>query len=151
MSELKNRIRQDLSAAMKARDDVRKGALRMLVSAITYEERSGSQHELSNEEILGIVAREIKKRRESADIYAQNDRPDLAEREEAEAAVLAEYQPSQFSDEELSAFVAEVVQEVAGENPTMKNMGPVMKAAQARAAGRVDGKRLSTAVRAALS
>ncbi|MCF4005737.1 GatB/YqeY domain-containing protein [Corynebacterium uropygiale] len=151
MSELKNRIRQDLSAAMKARDDVRKGALRMLVSAITYEERSGSQHELSDEEILGIVAREIKKRRESADIYAQNDRPDLAEREEAEAAVLAEYQPSQFSDEELSAFVAEVVQEVAGENPTMKNMGPVMKAAQARAAGRVDGKRLSTAVRAALS
>lgn len=136
---------------MKARDDVRKGALRMLVSAVIYEERSGSRHELTDEEVLGVIAREIKKRREAADIYAQNDRPDLAEKEEAEAAILAEYQPAQFSEEELSSFVSDVVAEVAGENPSMKDMGPVMKAAQARAGGRVDGKRLSTAVRTALS
>lgn len=142
---MKQQIRDDLKTAMKAKEKQRTNTLRMLLSAILMEEVSGSKHEATDEDILKLIAREIKKRKESAEVYAQNGRQELADSELAEAAILAEYQPKQLTDAELDALVKDVI---AGlENP---NMGSAMQAATKAAAGRVDGKRLSTAVRAAL-
>ncbi|WP_295624723.1 GatB/YqeY domain-containing protein [uncultured Corynebacterium sp.] len=151
MSELKATIVSDMTAAMKARDKATVGALRMLKAAIQTEEVSGSKHELTDEEVLKVIEREIKKRRESAEMYKDNGRPELAEGELAEAEVFARYQPKQLDDDELAALVDDAVAEVAGDGEaSMKQMGQIMKAAQAKAAGRVDGKRLSTAVKARL-
>lgn len=154
MSELKNKIRVDLTMAMKAREKERTGTLRMLLAAIQTEETSGSKHELTDEDVLKVIAREIKKRRESAEVYAEAGRSELADAETNEANILAEYQPQQLDDDELAALVAEAVAQVKaelGEDVSMKQMGQVMKLATAQAAGRADGKRLSTAVRAALA
>lgn len=154
MSELKNKIRADLTTAMKAREKERTGTLRMLLAAIQTEETSGSKHELTDEDVLKVIAREIKKRRESAEVYAEAGRSELADAETNEANILAEYQPKQLDDDELAALVAEAVVQVKaelGEDVSMKQMGQVMKLATAQAAGRADGKRLSTAVRAALA
>lgn len=154
MSELKNKIRADLTTAMKAREKERTGTLRMLLAAIQTEETSGSKHELTDEDVLKVIAREIKKRRESAEVYAEAGRSELADAETNEANILAEYQPQQLDDDELAALVAEAVAQVKaelGEDVPMKQMGQVMKLATAQAAGRADGKRLSTAVRAALA
>ncbi|CAB0831242.1 GatB/YqeY domain-containing protein [Corynebacterium diphtheriae] len=154
MSELKNKIRADLTMAMKAREKERTGTLRMLLAAIQTEETSGSKHELTDEDVLKVIAREIKKRRESAEVYAEAGRSELADAETNEANILAEYQPQQLDDDELAALVAEAVAQVKaerGEDVSMKQMGQVMKLATAQAAGHADGKRLSTAVRAALA
>lgn len=154
MSELKNKIRADLTTAMKAREKERTGTLRMLLAAIQTEETSGSKHELTDEDVLKVIAREIKKRRESAEVYAEAGRSELADAETNEANILAEYQPQQLDDDELAALVAEAVVQVKaelGEDVSMKQMGQVMKLATAQAAGRADGKHLSTAVRAALA
>ncbi|CAB0887565.1 GatB/YqeY domain-containing protein [Corynebacterium diphtheriae] len=154
MSELKNKIRADLTTAMKAREKERTGTLRMLLAAIQTEETSGSKHELTDEDVLKVIAREIKKRRESAEVYAEAGRSELADAETNEANILAEYQPQQLDDDELAALVAEAVVQVKaelGEDVSMKQMGQVMKLATVQAAGRADGKRLSTAVRAALA
>ncbi|CAB0488102.1 GatB/YqeY domain-containing protein [Corynebacterium diphtheriae] len=154
MSELKNKIRADLTTAMKAREKERTGTLRMLLAAIQTEETSGSKHELTDEDVLKVIAREIKKRRESAEVYAEAGRSELADAETNEANILAKYQPQQLDDDELAALVAEAVAQVKaelGEDVSMKQMGQVMKLATAQAAGRADGKRLSTAVRAALA
>ncbi|CAB0582409.1 GatB/YqeY domain-containing protein [Corynebacterium diphtheriae] len=154
MSELKNKIRADLTTAMKAREKERTGTLRMLLAAIQTEETSGSKHELTDEDVLKVIAHEIKKRRESAEVYAEAGRSELADAETNEANILAEYQPQQLDDDELAALVAEAVAQVKaelGEDVSMKQMGQVMKLATAQAAGRADGKRLSTAVRAALA
>ncbi|AEX45531.1 hypothetical protein CDB402_0220 [Corynebacterium diphtheriae INCA 402] len=154
MSELKNKIRADLTTAMKAREKERTGTLRMLLAAIQTEETSGSKHELTDEDVLKVIAREIKKRRESAEVYAEAGRSELADAETNEANILAKYQPQQLDDDELAALVAEAVVQVnaeRGEDVSMKQMGQVMKLATAQAAGRADGKRLSTAVRAALA
>lgn len=150
MSELKDQIRKDMTAAMKAREKERTGALRMLLAALQVEETSGSKHELTDEDVLKVVAREIKKRRESAEVYAEAGRQELADAELFEAEVLSAYQPAQLDDEELAQLVAEAIAAVEGE-VTIRQMGQVMKIATAKAAGRADGKRLSTAVRQALS
>lgn len=151
MSELKATIVSDMTAAMKARDKATVGALRMLKAAIQTEEVSGTKHELTDAEVLKVVEREIKKRRESAEMYADNGRQELADNELAEAEVFARYQPKQLDDAELAALVDGAVAEVCGDEPaSMKQMGQIMKAAQAKAAGRVDGKRLSGAVKARL-
>lgn len=134
---------------MKAKDKTRTATLRMLLAAIQTEEVSGSKHELDNAGVLRLIARELKKRRESAEVYAQAGRQELADKELAEAEILEEYQPRQLDDAALAALVSESIAEVGGE-VTMKQMGQVMKVATAKAAGQVDGKRLSTAVRAAL-
>ena len=157
MSELKSRIRDGLKTAMKAREKGRTGTIRMLLAAIQAEETTGAKHEVTDEEILRVIAREIKKRRESAEIYAANDRPELAETELAEVAVLEEYQPTQLDDAAVAALVDDAVESVAIElavapnEVSMKQMGQVMKVATAAAAGQVDGKRLSAAVRAKLA
>ncbi|MCO6394989.1 MULTISPECIES: GatB/YqeY domain-containing protein [Corynebacterium] len=149
MSELKAQLRADLKTAMKAKEKERTGTIRMLLAAIQTAETEGSKHEVDDAEILKIIAREVKKRRESAEIYATNGRQELADAELHEAEILEAYQPAQLTDEEVDALVEEAVAEVGAES--MAQMGQVMKAANAKAAGRVDGKRLSTAVKARLS
>ncbi len=154
MSELKDRLRADLTASMKARDAVTTGTLRMALAAVTNEEVSGATaRDLSDAEVVTVLSREVKKRKEAAEAFDGADRPELAEKERAESAVLARYLPQQLTDDELRTLVAEAVAEVAaatGAAPTMKQMGQVIKAAQARSAGRADGARVAAAVRSAL-
>jgi uncharacterized protein YqeY len=151
---VKERLRADLTAAMKARDDLRKGTLRMVLAAITTEEVSGATaRELSDTEVMTVLAREVKKRKESAEAFDGGGRAELADRERAESAVIAEYLPAPLTDDEVTATVAAAVAEVedaTGAAATMKQMGQVIKAAQVRAAGRADGRRISDAVKAAL-
>ena len=149
MSELKEQIRADLKEAMKAKEKERTGTIRMLLAAIQHAETEGTKHEVSDEDVLTIIAREIKKRRESAEIYQSNGREDLAKAELGEAAILEQYQPQQLTDEELDSLVDATVTTLGA--TSMAQMGQVMKAASEQAAGRVDGKRLSTAVKARLS
>ncbi|MET3944884.1 GatB/YqeY domain-containing protein [Corynebacterium mucifaciens] len=148
MSALKEQIRTDLKEAMKAKEKERTGTIRMLLAAIQTAETEGSKHEVDDAEIQKIIAREIKKRRESADIYTTNGRADLAETELAEASILEVYQPKQLSDEELATLIDEAIADTGAES--MAQMGQVMKAATAKADGRADGKRISEAVKARL-
>ena len=149
MSALKDQIRADLKEAMKAKEKERTGTIRMLLAAIQTAETEGSKHEVDDAEIQKIIAREIKKRRESADIYTTNGRDDLAEAELTEASILEGYQPKQLDDDELAKLIDEAIAETGAES--MAQMGQVMKAATAKAEGRADGKRLSEAVKARLS
>ncbi|MCV7385955.1 GatB/YqeY domain-containing protein [Mycolicibacter longobardus] len=151
MAELKSQLRADLTAAMKAQDKLRTATLRMLLAAIQAEEVSGKQaRELTDEDVLKVLAREARKRAESAAIYTQNGRGELAAEEHAEARIIDEYLPAPLSDAELADVVDTALAQVAedlGERPHMKHMGQVMKAATAIAAGKADGARLSAAVR----
>ena len=154
MSELKQTIRADLKTAMKAKEKQRTSAIRALLAAIQAEETNGSRHELDDADILKVIAREIKKRRESAEVYEDNGRPELAEAELADVPFFEAYQPRQLDESELKVLVKESIAEVEAENgeaPTMKQMGAVMKVANAKAAGQADGKRLSAEVKSQLS
>jgi uncharacterized protein len=154
MAELKDRLRDDLSAAIKSRDTVTVATLRMALTAITTEEVSGSSaRELSDDEVLAVLAREAKKRREAAEVFADAGRDELATRERAEGEVLARYLPQQLGDDELMILVGEVIDDVTGQlgkRPNLGQLGQVMKAAKAKASGRAEGQRLATAVMAAL-
>lgn len=150
MAELKDRLRADLSTAIKSRSDITVATLRMALTAITTEEVSGAKaRELSDDEVLAVLAREAKKRREAAEMFAAAGRDELATRERAEGEVLALYLPTQLTANELATVVAEALDDVAGQlgkPPSLGQLGLVMKAAKARAAGRVEGKRLAAAV-----
>ena len=151
MAELKSRIRADLTEAMKTRDKLRTATLRLLLAAIQTEEVSGKQaRDLSDDEVLKVLARESRKRGESAEIYTQNGRGDLAANEHAEARIIDEYLPTPLTEAEVAdvadTAIAQVAEEL-GMRPSMKQMGMVMKAATAIAAGKADGARLSTAVK----
>ena len=136
MAELKDRLRDDLKTAMKARDKLRTATLRMLIAAIQTEEVAGKQvRELSDDEVLKVLARESRKRGEAAEIYVTNGRGEL---------------PTQLNDDEVANVVDTAIAQVAeelGERPHQKHMGLVMKAALAIAKGKVDGPRLSAAVK----
>ena len=155
MSELKATLRSDLTAAMKARDALTLGTLRMALAAVTNEEVAGSSaRELTDAEVRTVLAREVKKRRESAEAFDGAGRTELAEQERAESAVLQRYLPAQLSDAEIGELAAEAVAEIAestGSAPTMKQMGLVIKAAQTKAAGRAEGAKIAAAVKAALA
>lgn len=152
MAELKDKIRADLSAAMKERDSAVTGTLRMALSAIGTEEVAGKEaRELSDEEVQRVLTKEAKKREESAEAFDAAERSEKAQNERAEAEVLRGYLPAQLADEELAELVrgtiAEVEQEL-GERPGMKQMGQVMKAANAKVAGRAEGGRVAEVVKA---
>ncbi len=151
MSELKARIRTDLTTAMKAKDKLRLATLRMILAAIQTEEVSGKEaHELTDDDVLKVLAKESKKRGESAEIYTQNGRGELAANEHAEAQIINEYLPTPLTDEELATIVDTAIAQVAeelGERPAMKQMGQVMKIASGLAVGKADGSRLSKAVK----
>jgi uncharacterized protein len=150
VNELKERLRADLTDAMRSRDQVRLRTLRMALSAITNEEVSGSAaHELSDDDVLKVLNREAKKRREAAEAYEAAGRADQAEAERAEGDVLASYLPAQLSDEELAGLVAAAVAETGAAG--LPGMGKVMKAVTPRLAGRADGARVAAEVRRQLA
>ena len=149
MPTLKERLRTDLTAAIKARDEVRSSTLRMVLTAITNAEVAGKEaRELSDGEVVGVLSSEAKKRREASTAYASANRPELAAKEEAELAVLEGYLPTQLGDTELEALVAQAVAQTGATG--MPQLGQVMKAVQPLVAGRAEGGRVAAAVRAAL-
>ncbi|MGH3860399.1 GatB/YqeY domain-containing protein [Actinokineospora sp.] len=155
MAELKNRLQTDLTAAMKGREKTRTASLRMALAAITTEEVAGdSARELTDDEVLKVLARELKKRKEAAEAFAGAGRAESAQAELDEAEVLAAYLPKQLDDAELADLVDSAVAEITeqlGSAPGPKQMGQVMKAANAKVAGRADGGRVAAAVKAKLT
>jgi uncharacterized protein YqeY len=149
MTTLKARLQADLTDAIKGRDELRAATLRMALTAITTEEVAGKQaRQLSEDEVISVLGREARKRREAAEAFVNGGRADRAERERAEGDVLAEYLPAQLSDEELREVVAGAVAEVTaagGSGP--KAMGQVMKVVNPRVKGRAEGGRVAAEVR----
>ncbi len=148
MSELKDRMRTDLTAAIKSRDALRSSTLRMVLTAITNAEVSGKEsRELTDEDIIGVLSTEAKKRREAAEAFADADRAELADKERAEAVVITDYLPEQLSEAEVVGLVASTIAslDVAGEG--MKAMGRVMGALQPQVKGRADGAFVAAEVR----
>lgn len=150
MGALKDKLHSDLTASMKARDELTTATLRMVLTAIGNEEVAGkAARELSDDEVLKVITRETKKRREAAEAFAGGGRQASADRELAEFAVLEAYLPAQLSDEDLSSLVAEAVAETDASGP--QAMGAVMKVVGPKVAGRAEGGRVAAAVRAALA
>ncbi len=152
VSDLKSRLQVDLTEAMRARDEVRTATLRMALTAVTNAEVAGdTARELSAPELVGVLQREAKKRREAAEAYDGAGRPELAQRERAELAVLEQYLPAAMGDAELDALVAAAVAEAATQGSTgPQAMGQVMQRVQPAVAGRADGAVVAARVRAAL-
>ena len=149
-SQLKSTLRADLHTSMREHDKVRSSTLRMALTAVTNEEVSGTTaRELSDDEVLKVLAREAKKRREAATAYREAKRPELAAKEEAELVFLESYLPAQLSDPELQALVARAISETGASG--MPQMGMVMKAASALVAGRAEGGRVAAMVKSALA
>jgi uncharacterized protein len=147
---LKDRLRADLTAAMKERDELRTATLRMVLAAVSAEEVAGTQaRELTDDEVQAVLRREAKKRREAAEAFAAAGRSEQAVRESAEGDVVAGYLPAQLGDADLAALVADVVTRTGASG--MKDMGRVMGAAQQVVAGRADGARLAAEVRRQLA
>jgi uncharacterized protein YqeY len=147
---VKEQLRTDLTTAMKARDELTASTLRMVLTAVTNEEVAGKQaRELSDDEVLKVLAREGKKRRESIEAYTSAGRDELAERERAEAAVIDRYLPAQLDDAGLTALVAQTIAETGAAGP--QAMGQVMKVLTPQLAGRADGGRVATEVRRQLA
>jgi uncharacterized protein YqeY len=146
MTALKEKLQADLSTAMKARDEVRTRTLRMALTAVTNEEVAGkSARELSDDEVVKVLTREAKKRREAAEAFAQAGRDQQAQAERDENAVLEEYLPAQLSDADLSALVADAIKESGAEGP--RAMGQVMKIVNPKIAGRAEGGRVAAEVK----
>jgi uncharacterized protein len=139
---LADRVKQDLTSAMKAGEKDRVGALRLVLSELQKDAKEGKGDELA------VLRRERKRRQESAAAFRQGGAPDRAEAEEAEAELIAGYLPAELSDDELRAIVAGAVAESGASSP--KDMGMVMKAAMPKVAGRADGKRVSAMAQEAL-
>lgn len=152
MSALKDRLRADLTTAMKARDSLRSSTLRMVLTAVTNAEVSGKEaRELSDEDVLGILGKEAKKRREAADAFAQGGRVESAEKERAEADVIAEYLPAQLDEAELARLVADAIAATGAADEGMRAMGKVMGRVQPQVKGRADGGAVAAEVRRQLA
>ena len=150
MPTLKDQLRADLTAAMKARDDTRTRTLRMALTSISNEEVSGTAaHDLTDDQIVKILTREVKRRREAAAAFAEAGRADQAAAERAEEDVLVAYLPAQIDDAELAALVVAAIVETGASG--MSGMGQVMKVITPRVAGRADGSRVAAMVRSQLS
>jgi uncharacterized protein YqeY len=150
VAELKERLRADLNAAMRARDQVRMRTLRLALTSITNEEVAGaSARELSDDEVVKVLTREARKRREAAEAFSAAGRSDQAAAERAEGDVLADYLPAQLNDDELAALVDAAIAETGASG--MAGMGQVMKTVTPRVAGRADGARVAAEVRRRLS
>ncbi len=149
MSALEQRLRDDLTTAIRSRDEVTSATLRMALTAVKNEAVSGTEaRELTDADVVVVLGREAKKRRESATAYDEANRPELAARERAELVVLDDYLPAQLSDSELAELAAAAVAETGADSP--RGMGVVMKVLTPRIAGRADGGRVAAAVRTAL-
>lgn len=143
---LKETIRTDLTAAMKARDEIRSSTLRMVLTAITNAEVAGKQaRELSDDEIIGVLSSEAKKRREAATAFADGGRPEQAAKEKAEAAVIADYLPAQLTPAEISDLVEQAIAQTGAAD--VKAMGKVMGVVTPQVKGRADGGAVAAEVR----
>ncbi len=154
MGSIKQQLRADLTDALRAKDEFAKSNVRMLMAAIKTEEVAGdSPRELSDGEEIDVVAKEQRKRRDSAETYAGAGRTDLADKEAAEAEFMARYLPVPLTRDEVKALVSEEVETLiaTGETPSMKHMGTLVKTVNARAAGRAEGKVVAELVRGALN
>ena len=152
MSTLKDRLRSDLTTAMKARDDVRSSTLRMILTAVTNAEVAGKvAKELTDDEVLTVLSSEAKKRREAAVAFEEGDRPESAAKERAETAVIQDYLPAQLSPEEIADVVSAAVEKlgVAGAGP--QAMGKVMGVVTPQVKGRADGAAVAAEVRRQLA
>lgn len=151
MSALKDRLRSDLTTAMKARDALRAGTIRMVLTAVTNAEVAGKEsRELSDEDVLGVLTSEAKKRREAAEAFDAGDRPELAQKERDEAAVLADYLPEQLTADEVRRLVTDTIEQLGVAGDGMKAMGRVMGALQPQVKGRADGGVVAAEVKKAL-
>jgi uncharacterized protein YqeY len=146
---LKQTLQSDLQAAIKSRDELTAATLRMALASVTNAEVAGKQaKELTDDEVLAVLDKEAKKRRESAQAYRDANRPELADREEAELGVLAGYLPTPLDEAEVSAIIDDAIAEVAAAGKSgMAAMGPVMQKVTAATRGRADGKTVSGIVR----
>ncbi|MFI2612571.1 GatB/YqeY domain-containing protein [Kitasatospora sp. NPDC018619] len=150
MTTLKEQLQEDLTAAIRDRDELRASTIRLTLSAVTSEEVAGKQkRELSDADVLKVIGREAKKRREAAEAFQTAGRTEQAARELAEGEVLATYLPKQLSDEELAAIVAAAVAESGASGP--QAMGAVMKLVKPKVDGLAEGGRVAAAVKAALA
>ena len=138
------RLAQEMKAAMLAKDAARLSTLRLLKSALGYAQLERKTENLSEADFVGIVQKEVKKRRDAIEQYEKGGRPELAEKEKKEIPILETFLPKPFSAEELEQLVKATIQELGA--TSKKEMGPVIKAVQAKAAGRADGKRISAVV-----
>lgn len=147
---LKERLREDLTEAIRSRDQLTSGTIRMVLSAITNEEVSGkSARELTEAEVVTVLSREAKKRREAAEAFDAGNRAEKAALERAEGEVIARYLPAQLSDAELAQMIKDAIAETGAAGPA--GMGLVMKVLSPKIAGRADGATVSSAVKAALA
>ena len=150
MSTIKERLQTDLTAAMRSKDELRTATIRMALTAITNAEVAGKQaRKLTDDEVTAVLTKEAKKRREAAQAFRDGGREDRAQREDAEAAVLADYLPEPLSDDELARLVDAAIDETGAESP--RDMGRVMKLVQPQVAGRADGSKVAAAVKARLA
>ena len=150
MSAVKDKLKADLTVSLKARDEVRLRTIRMALAAVNVEEVAGKQdRELSDDEVVKVLTKEAKKRREAAEAFGNAGRAEQAQAELDEQAVLEEYLPAQLSDEELGRLVDEAIAETGASGP--QAMGQVMKAVNPKVAGRAEGGRVAAAVRSRLA
>jgi uncharacterized protein YqeY len=151
-STLKERLRSDLTEAIKDRDKIRSGTLRMVLTAVTEAEVAGSEAvELSDQQVLDVVIREAKKRREAEAAYADAGRTELAEKERAESEVLADYLPKQLTPDEISTIVADAIGSTGAAELGMKGMGKVMAKVTPQTKGKADGSAVAAEVRRQLT
>lgn len=151
-TDLLTRLRGDLTTALKARDQLRANTIRSVLTAVSRAETSGSQAvELTNDQVRDVVITEAKKRRESAEAFRGAERAELADKEDAEGAVLAEYLPAALSADEVSAIVTEAINSTGAAELGMRGMGKVMGVVTAQTKGRADGKAVADEVKRQLS
>lgn len=153
MADLKQRLQSDLTEAIRSRDEVTAATLRMALTAIRSGEVAGTvARELSDDEVLAVLGKEGKKRREAATAFADAGRTEQSARELAELAVLEGYLPQQLSDDDLAALVTSAIADAASSGATgMAAMGRVMKAVQPQVAGRAEGGRIAAEVKRQLA
>jgi uncharacterized protein YqeY len=148
MSALKDRLRADLTTSIKTRDEVRSSTLRMILTAITNAEVAGKeQRELTDDDIIGVLSTEAKKRREAATAFSDAGRDEMAVKEQAEASVIADYLPAQLSDDEIAAIIAAAIASTGAAEEGMRAMGKVMGVATPQVKGRADGAAVAAEVR----
>lgn len=149
---LKDRLRNDLTTAMKQRDSLRASTLRMVLTAVTTAEVAGTEaRQLDDDEVTRVLATEAKKRREAAQAFADAGRSELADKERAEAEVLADYLPAALSDAELTALVSAAIEQTGAGGEGMRGMGKVMGALKPQVTGRADGAVVAAEVRRQLA
>ena len=148
MSALKDRLRADLTSAIKARDEVRSSTIRMLLTAITNAEVAGKAHrELSDDDIVGVLSTEAKKRREAATAFADGGRLEMAAKERAEGVVIGDYLPAQLSEDEIAAIVSAAIEKTGAAGEGMRAMGKVMGLVTPQVKGKADGSAVAAEVR----